>query len=250
MPLNLRSISVFCCFLNFFILLNIITLRAQENTITAGFQFKPIFSSKFFNTGPETREVNGLTFTLKPRGGFSAGMVLRRGITQTVSLETGINYVKRNYSLSITDTMPEAKGEFSMVSYDIPLLALVFIRLSDNIFMDVGMGVSVDFFPSDLKTKSDHYEHYSAREEWVIPAILANLGWEYRTEKSGYIYLGASFHRPFGSIYGSFIGYPDLNATNPNKTEPPISISGNFLTADVRYFFHSDPLKKRTKKRK
>lgn len=250
MPLNHRSTSGFYYFPILLILLNINILNAQENTITAGFQFKPIFSSKFFNTGPETREVNGLKFTLKPRGGFSAGMVLRRGLTPSVSLETGINYVKRNYSFTISDTLPEAKGDFSMVSYDIPLLALVFIRLSDNIFMDVGMGVSVDFFPSDLKTKGDNYEHYSAREEWVIPAILANLGWEYRTEKSGYIYLGASFHRPFGSIYGSFIGYPDLNATNPNKTEPPINISGNFLTADVRYFFHSDPLKKRTKKRK
>lgn len=250
MALIFRSLYGLHLFLVIIITLISNTLSAQENTITAGFQFKPIFSSKFFNTGPETRETDGLTFTLKPKGGFSAGMVLRRGFTQTVSLETGINYVKRNYSFTISDTLPEAQGDFSMVSYDIPLLALVFIRLSDHIFMDVGMGVSVDFFPSDLKTKGDHYEHYSAREEWVIPAILANLGWEYRTEKSGYIYLGASFHRPFGSIYGSFIGYPDLNATNPNKTEPPIKISGNFLTADLRYFFHSDPLKKRTKKRK
>jgi hypothetical protein len=246
---NLRTVAFF----GLLIIINLLLsneLKGQEQTMTAGFQFKPLFSSKFFSTGPESREVEGVNFTVKPGGGYCFGMVLRRGITPTISIESGINYVKRNYSITIRDTTPDVDGSFSMISYDIPLLGLVFIQLSDNIYMDVGLGFSLDFFPSDLRTKSEEYEHYSARKSWFSPAVLANLGWEYRTEKSGYFYFGASFHRPFDYIYGSYIGFTDLNAVNPYKTEPPIKLSGNFLTADFRYFFHSDPLKKKKKTKK
>jgi len=226
-------------------------VRAQEQMMTAGFQFKPLFSSKFFNTGPESRSVQGVNFTVTPEGGYCMGMVLRRGLTDTWSVESGINYVKRNYSIDIQDSANSVNGSFSMVSYDVPLLGLVFIQLSEHIFMDVGLGVSLDFFPSDLRSKTDVYEHYSARKSWFSPAVLANLGWEYRTEKSGYFYLGASYHRPFDYIYGTYLGYPDLRPLNSSvKTEPPITLSGNFLTFDIRYFFHSDPLKKKKKVRK
>lgn len=228
-----------------------VSSKAQEQMMTAGFQFKPLFSSKFFNTGPETRSVQGVSFTVNPEGGYCFGMVLRRGLTDTWSVESGINYVKRNYGIEITDSSKTSDGSFSMVSYDVPLLGLVFIQLSDHIFMDVGLGVSLDFFPSDLRSKTDTYEHYSARKSWFSPAVLANLGWEYRTEKSGYFYFGASYHRPFDYIYGTYLGYPDLRPLNSSvKTEPPITLSGNFLTFDLRYFFHSDPLKKKKKVRK
>lgn len=228
------------------------SLIAQEQMMTAGFQFKPLFSSKFFNTGPESRVVSDKSFTVDPRGGFSMGMVLRRGFTNTLSFETGINYVRRNYDVKITgDTIAAVSTDFRMISYDIPLLGMVFIQLSDKIFMDVGMGLSIDFFPSDLRKKGEDFEIYSAKKEWIMPAVLANLGWEYRTEKSGYFYLGASYHRPFDYIHGLYVGYPDLRPLSSSiKTEPPITLSGNFLTFDLRYFFHSDPLKKKKKIRK
>ena len=244
-----RLLLIFC--VSFGLLIVPARLVAQEQMMTAGFQFKPLFSSKFFNTGPESRTIQGIDFTVRPEGGYCFGMVLRRGITDRWSLETGINYVKRNYGIEIRDSSALTEGGFSMVSYDVPVLGLVFIQLSERIFMDVGLGFSLDFFPSDLRTINDTYEHYSARKSWFSPAVLANLGWEYRTEKSGYFYLGASYHRPFDYIYGTYLGYPDLRPLNSSiKTEPPITLSGNFLTFDIRYFFHSDPLKKRKKVRK
>ena len=225
------------------------TIVAQEKTITAGFQFKPIFSSKFFNTGPESLVVNNVNFTIEPSGGYCFGMVIRRGFTNTLSFETGINYVKRNFSISIRDTAPEVNGNFSMVSYEIPVLGLVFIQLSDYIFMDVALGLSLDFYPSDLRSGNETYEHYSAKKSWFSPAVLANVGWEYRTESSGFFYLGASFHRPFSNIYSSFVGLPNLNPTNNSKTEPPLQLQGSYLTVDLRYFFHSDPLKRKKVKK-
>lgn len=220
---------------------------AQERVITAGFQFKPIFSSKFFNTGPESTVNEGVNFKITPQSGYCMGMVIRKGLSNTVSLESGINYVRRNYNLNISDTTPGVDEDFKIVGYEIPVQALVFIRLSDFIYMDVAMGASMDFYPSDVRTESDLHEQYSVRNTWFSPSVLANIGWEYRTEKSGFVYLGASYHRPFNTIFYTYAGYPDLNVLNPVQTKPAIELSGNYLTFDLRYYFHSDPERRKKK---
>lgn len=221
-------------------------VQAQEKVITAGIQFKPIFSSKFFNTGPENVSLQNIGFKVTPEFGYCLGVVIRRGITNTISFESGINYVKRNYTFSVND--PDSSiattSDFKMVGYEIPLQGLVFIQLSDRIFMDVALGASMDFFPSDLKTSAGYVEHYSARKSWFSPSVLANLGWELRTEKSGFIYLGASYHRPFDNIYTTFLQYRNRELPYP---EGRLDLQGNYLTFDVRYFFHSDPEKRKKK---
>ncbi len=223
--------------------------NAQDRIITAGFQFKPIFSSSFFRTGPVDETINGVDFHLDQRSGFCLGMVVRKGITNTISFETGINLVKRNFGLSVTvpDSAVDESSTYSITSYEVPLQGLVFIQLSDRIFMDVALGFSLDFYPNDFKTYGDNYVHFSAREKWVSTALLANIGWEYRTEKSGFIYLGASFHRPFDFIYYSYILYPnDMLPTAEFQTQ----IQGNYLTFDIRYFFPSKPEKMNKRKKR
>jgi len=43
---------------------------SQEQVITAGFQFKPIFSSKFFNMEAKSAEDRGVSFEIKPSSGY------------------------------------------------------------------------------------------------------------------------------------------------------------------------------------
>jgi hypothetical protein len=222
-------------------------LRAQEKVVTAGIQFKPLFSSEFFNTGSVSGAAGPASVSIKPRSGYCIGMVLRKGISNTISFESGINYVKRNFRLNVTDDTLSEDTDFSIIGYEIPLQGLVFIQLSDHIFMDVAMGFSIDFYPSDISTTGDIHDHYSARSSWASFSVLGNLGWEYRTEKSGYIYLGASYHRPFESIYTSLIVYPNGQTFNQ---EERLELLGNYLSIDIRYFFHSDPEKRKKKTKK
>ncbi len=74
------------------------SIFAQERIITAGFQFKPIFTSDFFDTGLVEETKTGVNFKLNQKSGFAFGMVLRKGITEKISFETGINIVKRNFA--------------------------------------------------------------------------------------------------------------------------------------------------------
>ena len=236
--------------LNLLVLLFIcmpISLLAQKNITTAGFQIKPIFQNDFLRTADKTLTVKNVDFTVGTKSGFAAGMVIRHGITNRFSIETGINYVKRNYDLTIEDTSFSSKTDFKIIGYEIPAMGMVFIKLSQNIHMNVSMGLSLDIFPSDIFTGEDYFDHFSLRHHIINTGVHSNLGWEYRTDKSGMIYFGASYHRPFEYIYFSQVVYEGVDP------EPVISnrtLDGSYFTFDLRYFFPADPVSKGKKKKR
>lgn len=218
-------------------------VTAQKNVTTAGFQIKPIFKNNFLRTADKIFAEEGVDFKVGNQSGFAAGMVVRHGISNRFSFETGINYIKRNYRLNITDSAFSSTSDFKIVGYEIPAMGMVFIPLSRNIHMNVSMGLSLDIFPSDIFTGDDNFKHYSLRKHVVNSGIQTNLGWEFRTEESGWIYLGASYHRPFEHIYFSQIAYE----INSDKTIASTTLDGSYFTVDLRYFFHSDPITKKKK---
>ncbi len=235
----------------FFILCSSLKIAAQRNVTTVGFQFKPIFPLNFIGTGETVNVDQGVTFTLGLKSGFAGGMVIRRGFTDLISLETGINYVKRKYSLIILDEEYERKTDFRIIGYEIPVSLLVYIQLSEVIYMNVSLGSSLDMFASAVQTFDTNFNQVSFRNHVFQPAVLANIGWEWRTEKSGYFYVGASYHRPFNFIYLSRAEYskPNKLPTDPNAFSET-ELLGNYLTLDFRYFFHEDPETKKQRKRK
>ena len=210
---------------------------AQQNSMTVGFRIKPIFRGEIFSARDIEITQDSVNFTVATRLGFSAGMVVRKDITKTISFETGINYVKRVYNLSITDSSFAGESKFRIIGYEIPLLALIYIRIGEKIYMDNALGFSIDLFPSDIITSASYFRHFSRRTSFIIPALLANLGWEYRTDKSGFFYIGASYHRPFSKIMSTKIRYDRDNKNAEIETK----LAGSYLTIDFRYFFPEAP---------
>ncbi len=220
-----------------------INTYAQKGIVTAGFQFKPIFNNDFFRAGAQSAFNGNAEVMVKPNSGYCAGMVIRRGFSDRISVETGINYIRRNYQLVLTDSGFYHSKRFKFIGYEIPLSVLVYIRLGQKIYMDASLGNSLDFYPSDIYTGDDYFDSEGLRKSWLKPAVIANVGAEYRTEKSGYFYLGVSYHRPYNFIFRS--------RTLITGTNYPIfqtDVSGNYLTIDFRYFFNEDPLNKQRKK--
>ena len=227
---------------------------AQPGVITVGLQYKPLVPSKFFRAGEIDFGENKINYSLSPKISFSGGMVIRRGFSKLFSLETGINYVKRNLELIVSnkDISFESKKKFSIVGYEVPTLGLIYIRLAEQMYMNAAFGFSIDFFPSDVGTNEYYFgndiqvQQTSIRNHnrWVQPSLLANLGYEYRTTKRGIFYFGSSFHRPFSYSYQTTVKYFSSNF----EEKVSAGISGNYLTFDFRYFFHQDPKKKNEKK--
>jgi len=217
---------------------------SQENIFTAGFQYKPILPSAFFGTGTKTVSQKGIDFSIEQDKGVCLGMIVRRGFTKRLSFETGINYTKRLYHLTLNDTGFTNSSDFKIIGYEIPLQGLIFLQLAKHLFMNASAGVSVDMYPTNIKSYNDYFFHFSKRHSLFQFSSLFNTGCEYRTKKSGYFYLGASYHLPFSYFYNSSIQYI------PDKVISSIKLSGNYLSLDLRYYFHEEPIKPRVKKKK
>ncbi|MFN4123550.1 MAG: hypothetical protein ACK4GL_09645 [Flavobacteriales bacterium] len=220
-------------------------VKAQERVTTFGIQFKPFFSAGFFGTGPVSGTESGVDFKLTPVGGYSGGMMIRRGYSQRISFETGINFVRRNFKIDIQDRDFSIRDQFRIVGYEIPFSTLVFIQLGERMFMNTSLGLCLNMFPSDVQTFNLDYAHYSGRYNIFNPSLLANIGFEYRTYQSGYFYIGASLNRPFSAIYLSAIDYVRNQSDAIFRTQ----LRGTYLTIDFRYFFHEDPQKSKGKTR-
>ena len=241
-------------------------------TLTAGIEFRPIFPASFLKTGDQQTSNDEYSVVVSPKFGFSAGMVIRYGFHKRFALETGLSFVQRNYNLNIhrDSTLgilgrPEynSKTDFTIVGYEHPIKLLVFVRLADQFYMNAAAGLQFTFFPSDIFTTDEeqtgndqHFKHSSLRlgfdgkpgnDGFIHGGALVNLGWEYRTKKIGFFYLGASYQIPFADIYRSKFQYVEDNYRSEVQG---IELNGSYLTFDVRYFFHSKPIAKKEKKKK
>lgn len=219
-----------------------------------GFVVKPIFSSSYFRTGPQLQEVkdisgNNYSYALAQSSGFIAGGLLRKSFTKNIALESGIQFVKRIYNLDITSDSSSFSGssDFKIIGYEFPIQALVFVQLSRKIWMNAALGTSIDMFPSDIETRGSYFKNKTFRLSSLTvfnAGVVANIGVEYRTEKSGIIYIGSSYHRSFKDTYRSVIGYYQDIKANPKSTTS-FNLKGDYLTVDLRYYFANDTKKKK-----
>ena len=227
---------------------------AQERVLTFGIQYKPMIPISLIESTTVESVNDGVKFTNDQKFGYAAGFLIRKGITDKFSIETGISYVKRNYSLSIDSLNGNYStgDDFGIVGYEIPVVGLVYIQLSREVYMNVSMGGTFDVYPSDVSNaneiKAGDWLHVADRRNWLQISALANIGWEYRTKESGIFYLGASYHRPFDFAYLSKYGV--FKSVGVSRVSHNQELGGNYLTLDFRYFFHEDPEKRKLKKKK
>lgn len=218
---------------------------SQERVTTVGLQIKPIIPGGLLSSAKQEIEKSNIQFSLHPKAGLSFGMVIRKGLTKRFSLEGGLNILRRNYDITIQD--PDSsfvgKSDFRLINYEIPVLGLVYIQLGENLYMNAAGGVSFNIYPTNLFTFDDYFQSTVIRFNWLQTSLLSNIGWEYRTKKSGYIYFGASYHLPFTIIMKDLVIYNGFGRNEAALFE----LSGKYLTVDIRYFFHEDKQRKQYK---
>jgi len=218
----------------------------QQDVTTLGISLKPIFPTEVFGSTTSNFEDDTLVATLKQENGFIYGFVARHGLTKRFSLEAGINVNNQNYRIQATQTQDGANWDnpFRSMTFEIPLSLLVFVPINDQFFVNASAGLNNQFFPSDIKSANSEFFHQSFRNSWYKPALLINTGVEFRTKKSGYFYVGASYKLPYKKAYTTLLVY-GLNANDGIPERRTFTtIKANYFTIDFRYFFHQDPEKK------
>jgi hypothetical protein len=202
-----------------------------------GFQFRPMFKNKFFNSGNTDLIQNNVNFTIAPRLGYSWGMVVRKQFASKLSFEGGINYLKRRYIFGVEDLDSSfaTTAEFAIVEYEIPLSAMVHVRLGERIYMNNSAGLSLNMFKRSEVEYVDDVSYTFIRKSWMNFALIANIGWEYRTESSGYFYLGSSYQLPFTKVISMSADY----TKNIGIEEFDTDMNLGFFTVDLKYYLPS-----------
>ncbi len=217
--------------------------QAQEKKTVFGLQYKPIVPAAYFDAANISAEWDNFQFDLSPRYGYSFGMVVRRGLNRTFSFETGINYIDRNYRMSTDNSTINLDDftDFSLRAYEIPYQLLTNVRVSDDIYLNVAFGMSHNIFASDVYSEGEADSQFiqnTLKRRRIQIAMLANIGAEFRTEKDGIFYVGASLHRPWDEVGRVYPEYDGFNENAPSLDAYYLEVLGNFVTIDFRYFFH------------
>lgn len=208
-----------------------------------GFQVKPIFPGVFIGTTSFESNVGGFNTTFKQGFGYSFGGVVRAGVTKLISIETGINFTQRNYTFdsSVPDSNIYVSSGIRYVTYDIPVSALFYIRLADKMYMNVSVGAALSYNPTVVGVKIMPESYHDIRQialgKKLVGEAIGNIGFEYRTPKSGIFYLGAAARVPFAPLfylkseyrYQGF--YLETNAENQGR------VDGSYIALEIKYFF-------------
>ena len=214
--------------------------------LTAGIELRGLIPVSFFTMDSVVlrEENNNFNAVYSYTGGIGFGGVIRVKFTDFWNLETGIYYTRRNFKYQVRDPSVDFDESTIMttVGYEIPIKGLVYIQMSDKIFMDVALGVSADFFASDTEIQQLNYNVVAFKHDWVKLGVLGSVGAEYRTEEDGFFYLGATFHQPFGNIYSTQVNY-SRDGVPPSYFRNG-EIDGTYFSIDFRYLF---PPKKQEK---
>lgn len=162
--------------------------------ISFGIQVNTIFPTELLNVREAFLIQDDKEYGVDPISGFSYGGVVNFRLSKRFYILTGINMLRRNYSAYQIKEGVRTDVRFRTMTFEIPIMASYYIRLSNNLLLNVASGLPLQFTPTDLFARKDELEALSFKLGWMKPVISNTVGMEWRTEFSGGIYLGAIYN--------------------------------------------------------
>ncbi len=225
---------IFTLFLSQFII-----AQSNDKKTSFGIQFKPLMERGFVGSSKLSLKNDIFQSVFKQKYGYSFGAILRFPIWKNLFIETGLAQIKRNYNVNYEtlDSNFTADKNLSFTSHDIPVNALVFVKISEQIYLNTALGISLVHNPSNVASQTTFGYHILFKAEGRKRSSFAlefnvTSGIEYRNIRYGNLYLGASGRIPIKPIF-------DVATMYQNITTKEIlygSLSGTYVAIDVRYF--------------
>lgn len=213
----------------------------SKNPYLFGFQIKPLFPSNFFGKSSSSFSNKGFDVTISQKTGFSFGGVARVSLSDLIAIETGLNFFQRYYSMnmSLIDSNIVASDNFGFIQYDLPINALFSVKLTKKWFMNAAIGTSICYKPSSVGSINHpigKHEFFNIGlvgiNEKVNIDINGLFGFEYRTEKFGYFYLGSFARVQTSPLFNLLSRY--RHGTYEIDNYGPVN--GSFFAIELKYF--------------
>lgn len=205
-----------------------------------GVQVKPIFPTSFIGSPETTLSKDGFNVKINQKMGYSFGGTVRIGLTKLIAIETGLNFTERNFDLEmeVPDSNAFATNSMSFIEYDAPINALFYVQLAENWFMNASIGFALTYKPTDIRvfnspSGENTFTIFGVRKSKVGIDANANFGFEYRTKKKGFFYLGGSARVPFSPVFDVIANYQ----WQGNLIQSIGEVDGSFLAIEFKYFF-------------
>ena len=240
---------VFCFIMSWF--LSYAQLGDNRFPSYFGLQVRGVFPSDFVSSPSLTLSKEGMKSTISQTPGYSFGGVVRVGLTELISLETGINFTQRNFGIqgSLADSGVFVTNTLGFIQYDVPINGLFYIKLAKKWYANASLGIVAGFKPTDIATMnningSQFFYHTGIVNKKASLDLNGNLGFEFRSKKSGFFYLGTTVRLPAKPLFVYVATYRNQGY----KVTQYGDVSGAYLGVDLRYFFKNVRAVKEEKK--
>jgi len=225
-----------------FLLVSFIFLIAQlkgqriyddnDPIVSFGIQVSSIFSNNLLNVRTASVVQGSETYGVEPVLGFSFGGVVNLRMSNRFYLLTGINMLRRDYDGFQIKDGNRSTVRFRTTTYEIPILASYYLRLTDRALLNVSSGIPLHFTPTDLFARSENLEALSLKLGVFKPVFSTIVGVEYRTPYSGGLYLGAQYNIAPWALFVTRLGERDV----PFVDGAFIEQIGDFFGIVARYY--------------
>lgn len=210
-----------------------------------GFYFRTLLPSEYVGQQSYTSQKDGFYSTFSQQRGMSFGATLRKDFHKRLAIESGIIYNKRNFLInsSVPDSnFYELNNPITFINYEIPFNTIAYIQLSEKIYTNVLMGGSFLMSPTEIR------KHYYVKEKYNFVhsgqhigtkynfCLNAGVGFELRTEKNGFFYIGGTASIPIRPLFFMFHIYKNNESVITYYDQ---RIRTGFISIDLKYFFYN-----------
>ena len=109
---------------------------SQSNRVPSyfGFQYQSVIPNNLIGQTSLSITNESFSSSIQQRLGYSMGATVRFGITDLIAFETGINFTKRNFDITmeLPDSNLVVSDQPSFIEYSIPLNCLIYIKMYDG----------------------------------------------------------------------------------------------------------------------
>lgn len=204
----------------------------RDPTVSFGLQVGAIFPTDLLNIRSATVIKDDKLYGLEPINGFSFGGVVNFRMSKSFYILSGISFLRRDYVAFEVDGSIRRDVRFRSDTYEIPIMASYYLRLSDNLLLNISSGIPLHFLPTDLAATNDGLDALSLKLGVIKPVSSTMVGMEWRKPNYGGIYLGAVYNIAPWSLFVTSIGERDT----PFEDSAFVEQVGDFFGIVMRYY--------------
>lgn len=206
-----------------------------------GFHYRAILPMQQMQSGIQNFADSVLQCSIQPTNGYTFGGIVRYGLTDLISIETGLYYNQRNYQINATrtDSAISVEQRFRFVQFEVPIQGLIAIKLSKQIYANAALGASLLYKPSSVATYINPYDKHEFRQVGLVDIndklgfdLRASAGFEFRDKKLGVFYIGGTAFIQLQPAFTFLSRYQYVNFKQ--AAAGPVNASGFGL--DFKYF--------------